>query len=70
MSLTGTIVFLQGGVINYFYGLSLGIGFAIGSWIGIGLAVKKGDNYIRTLLIVVMALSLIKLLSSVFNFRF
>jgi len=63
MSLAGTIVFAQSGAIHLAYGLSLGAGFAIGSWIGIGVALKRGEGYIKTLLFIIMGLSLIKLLS-------
>lgn len=63
MSATSAIVFVQNGVINYSYGLILGGGFAVGSWIGIGFALKKGNEYIRSLLAVIMILTLIKLLS-------
>lgn len=69
MSLTGTIVFAQSGAINLVYGVSLGAGFAIGSWIGIGVALKKGESYIKALLFIIMALTLLKLLADAFGLR-
>ena len=47
MSLSATIVFAQQGLIHYLYGIALGAGFAVGGWIGIGIALKKGDNYVK-----------------------
>lgn len=70
MSLSSAIVFAHNGIINFSYGLSIGAGFAIGSWVGVGIAVKRGDNYVRSLLVVIMILTLLKLLSGFFNLRF
>ncbi|OGD84184.1 hypothetical protein A2165_01075 [Candidatus Curtissbacteria bacterium RBG_13_40_7] len=67
MSATGAVVFAHAGLINYTYGLSLGAGFAIGSWIGIGFALKKGNEFIRGLLLVVVLLSVLKLISGFLN---
>ncbi len=69
MSAASAIVFARSGLINYQYGIALGAGFAIGSWVGIGIAMKRGDKYIKSLLIIIMILSLVKLLSGVFNFN-
>ena len=70
MSLTSALVFAQSGVINFTYGLAVGVGFATGSWVCIGIAIKKGDNYIKSLLLIIMLLTLLKLLSVVFNLGF
>lgn len=69
MSLTGAIVFAQSGSINFLYGASLGAGFAIGSWIGIGFALKKGEEYVKKLLLIIVALSLLKLLLNAFGVK-
>jgi len=61
MSVPATIVFTCSGLINYQYGLSLGIGTAIGGWIGAGIGIKKGNVYIKTLFIIVVLASIIKL---------
>jgi uncharacterized membrane protein YfcA len=60
-SLVATIIFAQHHFINYPLALALGIGFAIGSWVGVGLALKKGDSYVRILLLLVIGASLIKI---------
>jgi len=67
MSTTGALVFAHAGLINYTYGISLGAGFAIGSWIGIGFALKKGNEFVRGLLLIVVLLSVLKLISGFFN---
>jgi hypothetical protein len=47
--------------INWEYGLLLAFGNIIGAWISSRLAVKKGDNYIRIFLIIMVTLMAIKL---------
>ncbi len=69
MSTTSALVFANHGIINYVYGLSLGAGFAVGGWIGIGLAIKKGDTYIKSLLFIIIILSALKLLSGFINLK-
>ncbi|OGY23753.1 MAG: hypothetical protein A2Y57_04470 [Candidatus Woykebacteria bacterium RBG_13_40_7b] len=69
MSVASAIVFAHSGLINYAYGLSLGLGFALGGWVGIGVALKKGDNYVRTLLGVIILISVLKLVSGFFNIK-
>jgi uncharacterized membrane protein YfcA len=64
MSLTTTIIFSQGGIIHYSYGLTLGFGFAIGAWLGIDIALKKGENYVKSLLFIVAIFSVLKLLGA------
>ena len=62
MSFVATIVFAFHGVINYPLAISLGIGYAIGGWIGAGISIKKGNNFIRVLFIVILVVSVFKLL--------
>jgi len=40
----------------------LGAGFAVGSWVGIAITLKKGDKYIKALLVPVIAFSVLKLI--------
>jgi hypothetical protein len=63
-ALASMIVFAQHGFIDYRLGFALGIGFAIGGWIGVGVALKKSERYIRSLLLLVILASLIKILFS------
>ncbi|HEX8965153.1 MAG TPA: sulfite exporter TauE/SafE family protein, partial [Patescibacteria group bacterium] len=67
MSGVAMIVFAQHGLINYLYGAILGAGFAIGSWIGIGIALKKGDTFVRGLLVIIIFITVLKLVLNAFN---
>jgi uncharacterized membrane protein YfcA len=69
MSTFAMIVFAQQGLINYVYGAFLGGGFAIGSWIGISIALKKGEDYVRGLMTVVIIVTAIKLVLEFFNIK-
>ena len=62
ISLVASYVFYTADLINYTAAIPLVFGSVIGSWMGISYAIKKGDNYIRWLMGVVMVLSLIQLL--------
>ena len=66
-SFVATIVFAYSGLINYAYGLSLGAGFAIGAWIGVGVGLKKGDKYIKALFIGIIILTTTKLILGFFG---
>lgn len=67
MSASASIVFALNGLINYTYALSLGLGCALGSWIGVGIALKKGDKFIKTLFIIIIFLTIAKLVLNFFN---
>lgn len=62
MSLSATIVYASNGLINWQYGIILGLGYAIGSWLGIGYALKKGNTFVKKLLMVTIVISIIKLI--------
>lgn len=62
MSTIGMIVFASHGLIDYRYGFCLGGGFAIGSWIGIGIALRKGENYVKILLLIIIIITAIQLI--------
>ena len=55
------ILFALNDKVNWTYGLYLASGNMIGAWISSRLAVKKGDNYIRIFLIIMVCLMAIKL---------
>lgn len=69
MSVTSTIVFAQQGFVNYTYGITLGLGFAIGAWIGITITLKKEEKYIKYLILFITFLSLIKFVLNFFNIK-
>jgi uncharacterized protein len=70
MSGIAMIIFAQHGLINYIYGITLGLGYALGGWIGIGIALKKGEEYFRGLLALVIIISVIKLVLNFFGINF
>ena len=55
------VLFAINDKINWTYGLFLASGNIIGAWISSRLAVRKGDNYIRIFLIVIVSLMAVKL---------
>ena len=55
------VLFIIHDKINWTYGVLLAIGNMAGGWISSRLAVKKGDNYIKIFLIVMVSLMAIKL---------
>ena len=58
------VVFVVTGNVNWFLGLSLAAGNAIGGWWGAKISVKKGEGFIKGILIVailIMALKLLKI---------
>lgn len=69
MSMTAVIVFAMKGLINYPYALTTGFGSAIGSWIGISIAIKKGNKYIKTLFTIIIIITIIKLILNFFNIK-
>jgi len=60
-SFAALIVFILNDKVNYMVGLILAIGNASGAWISSRLSVKKGDGFIRTFLLVMIAVLAIKL---------
>jgi len=67
MSTFAMVVFAQHGLINYVYGIFLGGGFAIGSWIGINIALKKGEEYVKGLMTLVVVITALKLILDFLN---
>jgi len=57
------IVFIVTDNVNWFLGLSLAVGNALGGWWGAKMSVKKGEGFIKGVLIIailIMALRLLK----------
>lgn len=57
------IVFIAASKINWFLGISLAIGNALGGWWAAKLSVKKGDKLIRIVLVIVVIVMALKLLN-------
>lgn len=61
MALPATLIFAFNGLINYKIGLILGLGLAIGGWIGAGFSIKKGNGYIKGLFVIIILATIVKL---------
>lgn len=57
-------VFIYHGQINYQLGLALAVGNSLGGWLGARIAVAKGHDFIRKLVIVVVVVFAVKLFFS------
>ena len=57
------LVFVVTGNVNWFLGLSLAAGNAIGGWWGAKISVKKGEGFIKGILIVAILIMALKLLN-------
>ncbi|MEJ5262661.1 MAG: sulfite exporter TauE/SafE family protein [Ignavibacterium sp.] len=57
------LVFIFTNNVNWFYGLSLSAGNAFGGWWGAKLSVKKGEKFIKAVLIVAIFIMSLKLLN-------
>lgn len=62
MSAPSALIFAHQGFINYAEGISLGIGFSIGAYLGITFAIKKGEGFVKILMVIVLIATVIKLL--------
>ncbi len=56
------IIFIYSGNVNWIYGLTLAAGNSIGGWWGVKLAIKKGEKFIKIILIVAILIMSLKLL--------
>lgn len=63
MAITSTMIFFKSGMIAVPTMLSVGLGNCIGSWIGIGVGLKKGERYMKALLVIVAVATAIRLLT-------
>jgi hypothetical protein len=55
-----TIIFAVNGYINYLLGISLFFGFMIGGYLGVNTAIKKGNQWVRMLFLLLIVVYLIK----------
>ncbi len=62
MSFISVIIFIKAGLVNYFMAIPLFLGSLIGGHIGSKIALKKGDTWVRSFLIVVILLTILLLL--------
>jgi len=65
LTIPALLVFILSGNVNWFWGVSLGLGNAAGGWWATKVSVKKGDRFIKTILVAaifIMALKLLRIL--------
>ena len=60
-TVSAVIVFSISGAIIWKYGLTLAVGNVIGAYLGVNAAVKKGEKFIRLILILAVSLACLKL---------
>ncbi|MDG2052902.1 MAG: TSUP family transporter [Flavobacteriaceae bacterium] len=60
-TLSAMVVFVLNGKVNWAVGFVLAIGNSIGAWIASRVSVNKGDGFIKTFLVVIVAIMAIKL---------
>lgn len=61
-SISALIVFVLNDKVNWVMGLILALGNGTGAWVASRVSVNKGDGFIRTFLVIVVALMAIKLI--------
>ena len=57
------VVFIITDNINWYYGLTLSVGYSFGGWWGAKLSVKKGEKLTKVVLIVAILIMALKLLN-------
>jgi len=62
MSLFAVILYAMNGLINLLYGVFLIAGTFIGGYLGARTAVKKGDRWVKTLFVIIVVASAVKLI--------
>ena len=59
---SASIVFAFSSKIDWYSAVILSLGFSLGAWIGAGIGARKGEGYVRLLLISVILASILKLM--------
>lgn len=62
LSLSGLIIFAINGIVDYGLGFALFLGMLAGGYLGAHAAIKKGDQWVKVIFIVVVIISGLKLL--------
>lgn len=61
-ALMSTLIFSQQGLVDFYVGFMLMTGMVIGGVVGSRLAIKKGDEWVKRVTIVVVVITIVKLL--------
>lgn len=65
LTMPALLIFILSGNVNWYWGISLGLGNALGGWWGTKHSIKKGDKFIKAVLsiaILIISLKLLKIL--------
>jgi len=62
LSIIAIFTFANAGIIDYSYGIVLFLGMLVGGYLGAGTAVKKGNTWVKSLFLIVILVSAVKLL--------
>lgn len=62
VSVISLIVFIINGIVSYYVGITLFFGMLVGGYYGAHTAIKKGDKWVKSLFIVLVIISSIKIL--------
>ena len=62
VTILSILIFAQSGILDWFYGGALFLGMTLGSYLGASYGIKKGDEWVRGLFVVIVALSALKLI--------
>jgi uncharacterized protein len=62
LSISSLIIFAMNGLIDYTLGIVLFIGMMVGGYLGVKIVIKKGNQWVKPLFVVVVIISAIKLL--------
>lgn len=62
-----TLFFVSQGLIQYGYAIPLALGTLVGGWCGAKYSLKKGDEYVRSLFLLMVSITVLKLIWDVFS---
>jgi hypothetical protein len=60
--LGGSLIYFSQGAVNFFYLVPLTIFTCLGSWLGTGFAIKRGERWIHRLFLVIVIILVLKLI--------
>ncbi len=59
-AIVASTIFISQGLVEYIYAIPLAAGWIIGGWLGTGYAVKKGERWLKIILIIIISITIIK----------
>ena len=59
-AIVASTIFISQGLVEFIYAIPLAVGWIIGGWFGAGYAVKKGERWLKIILIIIISITIIK----------